>query len=1598
MKVSNTVYENLIRLRDKLLDLGKRNQMLFLKSKAKTIIPIDYPSLDTILERVQSGKNLRLVRKIDLLSESQKEDLVNKIKEKNKEISSNEENIYSNEDINLTKQYIPFELIEDNIDEDEIFSPVNDFELMAKASRTKSRAKTLSEDSGVDALFLVLKVIEWRESPDSKEWYKAPLLMIPTTLVRENNYSYLFNPSEDEIVVNQALKIHFEKNFNIILPNLTENDQGFEIDEFIQKTKLAISSEDFKILDEVYIGIFAFSKLAMYKDISLNMDSLVDNDFVKVMTGGEVSFQSSDSTIEKIDKKLDKITTSEENLTVVDADSSQLKAIQMAKAGLSFVIQGPPGTGKSQTITNLIAELIANGKKVLFVSEKQAALNVVQNNLAKVNLSEFCLTLHSTKTKKDIVISDLYNAYTSDRIKASNRDQEYSKRDQIRQELADYVDSIHEVNSKLGLSLYGALTRFYSYDESTPFNYFNEMIRFSSTEAEENVSVIRDLITYQNTFQLKLENNALYGIRTNLSFENSILQKTWWEDQLETINNLIQTLKKLKIDEQSVYSIKISDLKKLNAQLSDFSLDNTELLMEVNDHWFEIEKLNNISNQLSLISKNANILKKFKDKLSLFKEDPFTMDDGLISNLKTERRKWSWFLSSKYWKLIKEFNSFLNNPKIKLNILKEIEGLLSYKKAKKHFLQFDNDLNDLFVESYKGIETDFNLIKLKIVDFISIYNSLNNFKQWSKRNELIQDELVIERNNYLKLARLILDLKSQFKLLEDGSKKIQYGFDQLKIDLKETTLPDLMEFLNEINQKIEDYNKWLIFLGLHERIKELKLENYIEFIVKNDAITQAIDVYRKTFFYSWSKYLIERQRPTSSFDKKFHESRINEFIRLDKDLLAHNRSRVRESVLNSKPVHEADLVSPQSEQGLLIREFNKKRNKLPVRKLFQQIPNLIKEIKPVIMMSPITVANFLNFGDFKFDTLIFDEASQIFPYDAIGCLARANQIIIAGDRYQLPPTNFFLTSDDVNEEEDEVDENTTNSTEFESILDLANSRLRSVGLQWHYRSRNEDLIAFSNQEIYRNSLITFPSIHDGIKNIGLEFVYVSNGIYDRGKSRTNRQEAEAIIQLIISHVKTYEDRSLGIVTVNASQQELVENLLTKYMQGNRKLESFVTGELHPKEPFFIKNIESVQGDERDTIIFGIGYAKDHGGHFPMNFGPINKPGGERRLNVAITRAKINMKVVASVRGSDFRLTENSPKGVKILSDYLEFAEKGPTALKQFVKNNKQIAESGFEEDVAEFLESKGYMVEKQVGVSSFRIDLAVRDPNRPKIYALGIECDGATYHSGKTVRDRDALRQEVLERLGWKIYRIWSTDWFRNNQRARRDLVDAVEIALGNKKNEPTPIKSQSTGNVVDKEELNQETIIKAEKISFSKYVYSNREVDRLNGLYGLEYDGTDYAGFAKIFETILKIESPVHKNRFLELLKKYYNREKVTSQVVSWFDYHSNYLLEKKKVKFKRDGDFFIKHDQKEFQFRSMDGVIREIEEIYSQEFIDLVVKLVDHQKIVNKISLISQISKQCNYSSLTKKLTEQIETRLKELVDDGILLEQNQAFKLKN
>ncbi|MRH92826.1 DUF3320 domain-containing protein [Nocardia sp. SYP-A9097] len=456
---------------------------------------------------------------------------------------------------------------------------------------------------------------------------------------------------------------------------------------------------------------------------------------------------------------------------------------------------------------------------------------------------------------------------------------------------------------------------------------------------------------------------------------------------------------------------------------------------------------------------------------------------------------------------------------------------------------------------------------------------------------------------------------------------------------------------------------------------------------------------------------------------------------------------------------------------IITAEAAKKAKHMPVRQLLDRTREVTQRIKPCFMMSPLTVSQFLP-SDFRFDVVIFDEASQVLPQDAVNSIYRGDALIVAGDQKQLPPTDFFSVGTD--DGDDEWDENDTAAVPFESVLDLCKGSgvLRSLSLRWHYRSRHEHLIAFSNNAFYGNSMVTFPSAHENGPDIGLEFIKV-DGVYDRGRRKDNQREADAVARRVLHHILTRPELTLGVVAFSKAQAEAIENAVRQLCADRPELDHFFVEDR--LDGFFVKNLETVQGDERDVIILSVGYGPDEHGRLRSEFGPINRKGGERRLNVAITRARRRMEVVASFYGGD--LPESANLSVSHFRRYLMFAERGPQVLAVADSDPNAVPESPFEEDVLTVLRDRGYAVQPQVGVAGYRIDMAIRHPEAPGTYALGIECDGAMYHSSRAARDRDRLREGVLRELGWRLHRIWGTDWYRYRTDAIARLIEAVESA-----------------------------------------------------------------------------------------------------------------------------------------------------------------------------------------------------------------------------
>ncbi|MEY9213461.1 DUF4011 domain-containing protein [Thermobifida halotolerans] len=483
----------------------------------------------------------------------------------------------------------------------------------------------------------------------------------------------------------------------------------------------------------------------------------------------------------------------------------------------------------------------------------------------------------------------------------------------------------------------------------------------------------------------------------------------------------------------------------------------------------------------------------------------------------------------------------------------------------------------------------------------------------------------------------------------------------------------------------------------------------------------------------------------------------------------------RYSTLHHWAARRSHVRSQSTGITVIKREAEKKRRHKPVRRLMEEAGSDVRDITPCLMMSPLTVSMFLP-PELTFDVVIFDEASQVKPADAINCVYRGRALIVAGDQKQLPPTSFF---DRVADEDEEWNEEDPDS--FQSLLDMckASGRMRELPLRWHYRSRHEDLIAFSNRKFYDGELVTFPGARVEDNNTGVVF-FRADGVYDRGGRRNNRIEAELVAQRVIHHFRTRPGLTLGVVAMSREQADAIEDAVDKAFDQYPELRSRTSGD-DRLDGFFVKNLETVQGDERDVIILSVGYGPTSDGKFHKNFGPLNRPDGYRRLNVAITRAKHRVEVVASFSADQVALGPNDAEGLRRLCEYLRYAEYGHAVLDPQPTGDRDedtATESPFEDSVMAVLREWGYDVQPRVGVAGYRVDLGVRHPQEPGRYAIGIECDGAMYHSSRVARDRDRLREGVLRNLGWRLHRIWGTEWYRDREEAEKRLREAVEAAI----------------------------------------------------------------------------------------------------------------------------------------------------------------------------------------------------------------------------
>jgi len=1476
---------------EKLLDIGKRNRLInYKESKLKTI-DILSPSVNDVFEMLTSDKTIQFFDVDSYIKENVKEDIDDDIKTSVPKLSKSQ----------------LLESVEDELNKNQILAYKNGFTMSKILTGLKKIAVNTLAEKGINILYVGLGFLKWREQDYSDIVFSSPLILIPVKIENDSpKMPFSIREYEDEFSTNPTLLYKLKNDFGLDLPEFRSGDFVDEdVESYLARVQEFVQGYGWSVNSNMVIGTFSFVKLNMYKDLKENEKKILSNKIIaKILSGKQLPPEKmlEDSDIDALFKKGDEV-----NLhNVVDADSSQLSAIYKAKSGASFVLQGPPGTGKSQTITNLIAEFLYEGKKILFVSEKPAALNVVYDKLKKANLSDFCLELHSDKANKKEFVEELNRSINmpqrSVHKDAKSEVEELLRTKEILDNYSNTLHSVQPIIEKTPFQILGAISKYNKYPK---FEYAIKDISTKGIEYfKDAIEYLEMFVQYKDTVGYDYHNNIWYGYKSeNSNYESKLtLKKT-----IIRVLNFVEQLQSISQEINQLFqgNFIIDNCKNFQDKLA--LLETISHLSTFDGNYFIIKDAKEI---LAKVIKYNTHKKEFDESSKIVSQ----MFDPEIFELNI--KKYYFKFKNDYISGFRIFNSAYRRDK------KIIEQYLINKKTKLKYADIVNALH-----AAKLVQE----LQNKLIDEEdAIFTSLKSARDYNKDYDwqLVETEvsLILELVEHdLEVLSLLSDkqfanFQSKLNSILFAYEKIVSGsesvtqlseyFDATQVDLESMNFVSLTDKLKECLDDFDNIDNWIRCRQCLEDLNKLGLKDFVDESIKNNIPRETlVETFKYLFYNQWIYEIISTNKVLNNFTREMQDHAVKVFKEKDKIKFNIAKAEINQAVSRRMP----NIWNTSSGQvGLLLRECNKKRKIKPIRLMMKELGGLIQQIKPCFLMSPLSVSTYLDFDNCKFDVVVFDEASQIFPWDSVGAIARGKQVIVVGDSKQMPPSNFFTASidEDIEDDDDFYDD----STDFESILDLCSAALGcSHSLNWHYRSRTEDLISFSNKNFYNGKLITFPSAHKDNENMGVNFYHVENGVFDR-KSKCNYIEAEKVVDLIFEHFDKEPNRSLGVIAFSKSQGKLIEELKNKRLEQNNKYAKFFDENL--PEPFFIKNLETVQGYERDTIIFSVAYAKGSDGRFIHNFGPLNKQGGERRLNVAVTRAKYNVKFVSSIKYYDIDLNATKAEGSRLLREYLECAEHGMQRLgANLIVDPNAEPDSYFEIDVYNVLTSAGYNVDMQVGCSGYRIDLGVRHPSKCD-YVLAVEADGATYHSGKTTRDRDRLRQEVLEGLGWRFHRIWSTDWFKNREVEIKKLLSAVEKAIKKFDIENNIAEDTQITNPPNTLNTNAEDSWELEDSEMEFLNVIKQEKKDLKTLFDYYEKYDIYSQYLPSFESsirsLIETEAPIMEELLLSEVAVFFGREKVTDAVRRSFREKMQYVRDVYKI-----DDYYVADKNKKITMR---------------------------------------------------------------------------------
>lgn len=1256
-------------------------------------------------------------------------------------------------------------------------------ELEKRAVDIYRKAQTSLKEGGSNTLFLAVGFLLWKPKDKDNRRHRAPLILLPVSLERKSVRSGVkMVASDDEPRFNTTLLEMLKKDFGIEIRGLggalPEDESGVDVTGIWNRVRHAIKEvPGFEVVEDVVLGHFSFAKYLMWKDLADRSEALKESPVVKHLL--DTPRDAYESDIRFVDAKdIDREYTPADLLTPLPADSAQMSAIATADRGKDFVIIGPPGTGKSQTIGNLIAHMLGKGKKVLFVSEKTAALEVVHRRLRDIGLGQFCLELHSNKAKKADVLNQLRTSWNSASGAAvSDWKAEAERLKTVRDRLNRVVNALHQ-RHRNGLTAHyaiGVKVRDADLAAKVKLTWPN-----GQYHDEQQLQQLRDMAAL-----LGVQSKAVGNLIDHpLSIISHYDWRPQWQEEVVSAARQLKTCadqlardllvleRGLGISLGTTTQPKLAAMAECGQVLLDAYRQQASFALEP-DAPDRLDALEEAVSQLKAYIATQAKLSCTYEALAWQKLDGAELGEAWGQANDTWWPK-SWFAKRKVVKQMREGGAQSEpDPSNDLPVLKQlrdigsnIDRLDAVLKGLREWDSYNSDPDAMAALKLLGSRARVAVGKLAD-DAASLATMRGKIRTLLyDANDLLAPEASVGRaiNDFKATLEKFNAIKNRFEELIGGSVENH-------LSAEAPVLPALAAKSQQIVDHHIALKDWCAWVRRRTEALDFQLGPLVEAIENGSVSADEVEeVFEAAYCSWWSSALIGEDDVLRTFSSPEHEAAIHNFRALDVRFSDLTAKYIAAKLAGEIPDQEDTRKS--SSWGVLRRELQKKTRHKPVREMMETIPEVMTTLAPCLMMSPLSIAQFLSPGQALFDVVIFDEASQITVWDAVGSLARGKQVIVAGDPKQMPPTNFFARSDD------DPDGDVDGEGDLESILDeLLGAGIPQRVLNLHYRSRRESLIAFSNSRYYDSSLVTFPAPVHPDKGVSL---VRPEGFYARGKARHNQGEAKAIVAEIVRRLTSDDpavrSQSIGVVTFNTEQQSLIEDLLDKARGEDASIEwAFSEDEL---EPVFVKNLETVQGDERDVILFSITYGPDEAGHVTMNFGPLNRTGGERRLNVAMTRARSEMVVFSTMPPERIDLARTQSRAVADLKHFLEYAERGALALGAAVHGSMGDFESPFEVAVARGLQQKGWTVHPQIGVSAYRIDMGIVHPDLPGLYLAGIECDGAMYHSSAYARERDKIRQVVLEGLGWTLFRVWSTDWWANRSKALDDLDKALHLHL----------------------------------------------------------------------------------------------------------------------------------------------------------------------------------------------------------------------------